>query len=134
MDNVMKKTDNIRIGNYEFDVFYQKNGARKTIFAKGTDSLYKFAEKIIKEFGFALDHCFGFYGSFEKLSNSSKAYELFVDTGDEPLSQYSKGVKKSKIHQAFTQPGEMMLFLFDYGDNHRFAVKLMHILAGKLLK
>ncbi|MCX5749253.1 MAG: hypothetical protein NTZ10_03300 [Candidatus Saganbacteria bacterium] len=112
---------------YEFDVFCEEDGTRKTIKAKGNDSLYKFAEKIVKEFDFELDHCFGFYSDFEKLSNSSKAYELFVDAEAETSCTGSKSVKKTKISQAFQQVGEMMLFLFDYGDNNRFAVKLMRI-------
>jgi len=112
---------------YEFDVLYQKDGTRRTIQANGSDSLYKLAEKIVKEFGFELDHCFGFYNDFEKLSNSSKAYELFVDAEVETVCANSKSVKKTKVSQAFQQVGEMMLFLFDYGDNHRFAVKLTQI-------
>lgn len=109
---------------YEFDVFSCEDGLRKTIKIKGSDSLYKFAEKIVNAFGFELDHCFGFYSDFEKLSRSFKAYELFVDIGEESVCENSKGVKKTKISQTFQQAGDKMLFLFDYGDNNRFMVEL----------
>jgi hypothetical protein len=109
---------------HEFDIFYCKDGLRKTIKAKGSDSLYMFAEKIVNEFGFELDHCFGFYSDFEKLSRSSKAYELFVDAKGDLLCENAKSVKKTKISRAFQQVGEKMLFLFDYGDNNRFMVEL----------
>lgn len=114
-------------GMYEFDVFPYEDGTRKVIKANGSDSLYKFAEKIVNKFGFELDHCFGFYSDFEKLSNSSKAYELFVDAEGDLLCENAKSVKKTKISQAFQQAGEKMLFLFDYGDNNRFMVELTRI-------
>lgn len=112
---------------YEFDVFHEEDGTRKIIKANGSDSLYKLAEIIVNEFGFEMDHCFGFYSDFEKLSNSSKVYELFVDAEAETICPNSKSVKKTRINQVFQKTGEMMLFLFDYGDNHRFAVKLTRI-------
>lgn len=92
-----------------------------------TKSLYNFAKVITQAFGFYFDHCFGFYDSFRRYHDSKKAYELFADIGEEPLSPTTKGVKKTKIAQAFKNPGDRMLFLFDYGDGWRFAVELKEI-------
>ncbi len=91
----------------------------------GNRSLYSFAKTITKAFGFLFDHAFGFYDSFD-LMNAQKVYELFTDVG-EPSSPAAKGVKKTKVSQAFVNPGEKMLFLFDYGDEWRFTVELKEI-------
>ena len=93
----------------------------------GTKSLYNFAEVITQAFNFYFDHCFGFYNNFQRYHDSTKAYELFVDIGEEPLTKIMKGVEKTKIQQAFKNPGEKMLFLFDYGDCWYFAVELKEI-------
>jgi len=92
-----------------------------------TKSLYNFAKVITQAFGFYFDHCFGFYDNFERYHDSKKAYELFFDIGEEPLSPNTKGVKKTKINQAFKHPGDKMLFFYDYGDCWRFAVELKEI-------
>lgn len=90
-------------------------------------SLYNFAKVITEAFGFYFDHCFGFYDNFKRYHDSKKAYELFPDIGEEPLSPATKGVKKTRISTAFKNPGEKMLFLFDYGDGWRFVVELKEI-------
>jgi len=93
----------------------------------GTKSLYNFAKVITKEFNFYFDHCFGFYDNFQRYHDSKKAYELFVDIGEGPLTSITKGVKKTRIEQAFKNSGEKMLFLFDYGDGWYFSVELKEI-------
>ena len=90
-------------------------------------SLYNFAKVITKAFGFYFDHCFGFYDNFDRYHDSKKAYELFSDIGEEPSSPSTKGVKKTRIRQAFKRPGDKMLFFFDYGDGWRFTVELKEI-------
>lgn len=92
-----------------------------------TKSLYNFAKVITHAFGFYFDHCFGFYDNFKRYHDSKKAYEVFVDIGEDPLSPHTKGVKKTKIKQAFAHPGDTMLFFYDYGDCWRFAVELKEI-------
>lgn len=92
-----------------------------------TKSLYNFARVITNAFGFYFDHCFGFYDNLDRYHDSKKAYELFVDIGEEPSSPSTKGVKKTRIQQAFKQPGDKMLFFFDYGDGWRFTVELKEI-------
>lgn len=91
-----------------------------------TKSLYNFAKVITQAFGFYFDHCFGFYDNFQRYHDSKRAYELFVDIGEDP-SPGTKSVKKTKIFQAFKNLGDKMLFLFDYGDGWRFAVELKEI-------
>lgn len=93
-----------------------------------TKSLYNFAKVITQSFDFYFDHCFGFYSNFERPQNSEKAYELFYDLDDvEPPAPHVKSVKRTKIQQVFKQPGDKMLFLFDYGDGWQFTVELEEI-------
>ena len=92
----------------------------------GSRTLYNFAKVINKAFDFSFDHAFGFYDSFGDLREAKKVYELFVDAGEE-ASPTAQGVKNTKISQVFVNPGEKMLFLFDYGDEWRFTVELKEI-------
>jgi len=91
-----------------------------------TKTLYNFAKVITQAFDFEFDHCFGFYDTLKDRKNSKKMFELFVDVGEESRPQ-AKGVKKTKIAQAFTDVGEKMIFLFDYGDGWQFNVELLEI-------
>ena len=92
-----------------------------------TKSLYNFAKVITQAFGFFFDHCFGFYDNVEHYHDSKKAFELFADIGEEPLSPTTKGLKRTQLRSVFKRPGERMLFLFDYGDGWRFSVELKDI-------
>ncbi len=119
---------------YIFDIWIEDCGAydikekiSRKIQIAGTKSLYNFAKVITQAFGFYFDHCFGFYDNFQKYHDSKMSYELFVDIGEAPLTPIAKGVKKTQIRQAFKNPGEKMLFLFDYGDGWRFAVELKEV-------
>ena len=120
--------------DYIFEVSLQECGAYdvngrilRKIQISENKSLYSFAKIITQAFGFSFDHCFGFYDNLKKDSESKKAYELFVDIGEEPLTPASKGVKNTKIAQAFHDPGEKMLFVFDYGDDWHFIVELKEV-------
>jgi Plasmid pRiA4b ORF-3-like protein len=85
-------------------------------------SLYKFAEAIVRAFGFDFDHAFGFY---DKLSgnyyDSKFKYELFADMGDAEKGVLS--VKKNSIATAFPADKAKFLFIFDYGDEWAFKVE-----------
>lgn len=111
--------------DYIFDVCFED--CLRKIQIGGDKSLYHFAEAITQAFGFDFDHCFGFYNNFKKYHDSDRAYEFFVDIGEESGTPTAKGVKKTKISKAFENPGEKMLFLFDYGDEWRFSVELKEI-------
>ena len=121
--------------DFVFDVWVRKGHGLdyldRTILRKiqisGAKSLYNFAHAITQAFGFYLDHCFSFGDNLERDGDSKRAYELFVDIGEEPVCPGAKGVKKTKISQAFKTPGEKMLFFFDYGDNWHFIVDLKEI-------
>jgi hypothetical protein len=93
----------------------------------GSRTLYQFARAITKAFGFYFDHPFGFYDTFGNLRDAKRAFELFVDIGEEPVPSTAQGVRKTKVSAAFTAVGEKMLFLFDYGDEWRFTVELKEI-------
>jgi Plasmid pRiA4b ORF-3-like protein len=86
-------------------------------------SLYRLAEAIVSAFGFDFDHAFGFYsGRPYAEKHRHPRYELFADMGDADAGVLS--VKKTKIAQAFPAVGHSLLFLFDYGDDWLFRVKL----------
>jgi hypothetical protein len=116
---------------YIFDVWLEDRKHRKVVMRRiqiaHTKSLYNFAKVITRAFGFYFDHCFGFYDNFERYHDSKKAFELFFDIGEEPLSPATKSVKKTQLGSAFKHPGEKLLFLFDYGDGWRFTVELKEI-------
>lgn len=119
---------------YTFDIWIEKKGGtvftkkvRRKIRLPGSKNLYNFARVITGAFGFYFDHCFGYYDNFQRYHDSKKAYELFVDIGEEPLRSGTKGVKKTQIFQVFQNPGDKMLFLFDYGDSWRFGIELKEI-------
>ena len=89
---------------------------------EGSKSLYKLAEAIVSSFGFDFDHAFGFYTGLTDATMMKKRpiYELFADMGEADPGVL--GVKKTV--QAFPTAGHTMLFLFDYGDEWRFRVRL----------
>ena len=133
-DEKPKKPRKCALECYIFDIWLygdedcsDDNRIIRKIQIPGTKSLYSFAEVITGAFGFYLDHCFGFYDTLNIRKNSKKAFELFVDIGEEPTASVAKGVKKIKISQAFRNIGERMIFLFDYGDGWQFNVEFKEI-------
>ncbi len=91
-------------------------------------SLYRLAEAIIGAYDFDFDHAFGF---FRKVTDgwdfvNVEKYELFADLKDQGIEPVDAGsVKKTKISEVWKNIGDKMLFLFDYGDEWRFAVELI---------
>ena len=100
---------------------------------EASKSLYKLAEAIIAAFGFSFDHAFGFYTGLTDATMMKRrpSYELFADMGE--ANPDVLGVKKTKIAQAFPAVGHTMLFLFDYGDEWHFRVRLQEA-AKKIVK
>jgi len=49
------------------------------------------------------------------------AYELFADMD---VATETRSVRKTKVAQAFSEIGDTMVFLFDYGDEWLFRVEL----------
>lgn len=93
---------------------------------EASKSLYKLAAAIVSAFGFDFDHAFGFYsGDPYGAKRTHPCYELFADMGEADPGVL--GVKKTTITQAFPAVGHSLLFLFDYGDEWRFRVKLKAI-------
>jgi hypothetical protein len=86
-------------------------------------SLADLAEAIIGAFDFDFDHAFGFYSKLTgRYHESPEQYELFADMEDTDSDAGS--VERTKISQAFAAVGKKMLFVFDYGDEWRFEVRL----------
>ncbi len=117
--------------DYIFDVSLQECGMcdvkgkiLRKIQISENKSLYSFAKTITQAFGFSFDHCFGFYDNLKNDHESKNAYELFVDIGEEATVPMANGVKNIKVSKAFKNPGEKMLFVFDYGDDWHFIVEL----------
>lgn len=90
-----------------------------------SQSLYRLGEAIVSAFGFDFDHCFGFYTGLTDATmfHAQPKYELFADMGEADPGVLS--VKKTKVAQAFPDVGHTMRFLFDYGDEWHFKVKLI---------
>ena len=93
-------------------------------------SLYRFAEAIIGAYDFDFDHAFGFFSKISESGyfKSEKQYELFTDLieeGEDLEPTGAESVKKTKIAEVWKNPGDKMLFLFDYGDNWLFTVELI---------
>jgi hypothetical protein len=90
---------------------------------EASKSLYKLAETIVSAFDFDFDHAFGFYsGAPYAAKRKFPIYELFADMGEADAGIL--GVKKTKISEAFPAVGHSLTFLFDYGDDWLFRVKL----------
>lgn len=123
---------------YTFDVWLygdehcmDKGKIIRRIQIPGSKSLYNLAKVIIDAFDFQFDHCFGFYDQLRDHRNCRKAFELFVDIGEEGRPG-AKSVKKTKISQAFDSVGEKLIMLFDYGDGWQFNVELKEIRKGDM--
>ncbi len=95
-------------------------------------TLYNLAKAVVDAFDFDFDHAFGFYDNVRDWISSEECYELFKDLEEEgiltpePYST-SKSVKKTKVNEVFNTVGKRMLFLFDYGDEWHFILKLVKI-------
>ena len=87
-------------------------------------SLYDLAKAIVRAFGFNFDHAFGFYTGLTgaTMMEAQPKYELFADMGEE---SDARSVKRTPVAEAFPGVGHTMLFLFDYGDEWLFRVKVI---------
>ena len=88
-------------------------------------TLYKFAEILVKSFGFYFDHAFGFYNNIKDPNKSDEIYELFTDLDDVEHTPNAKGVKKFYFVSDLFEKNTKMLFLFDYGDCWHFILELL---------
>jgi len=86
--------------------------------------LYYLAEAIVSAFDFDFDHAFGFYTGTKPrtMLRTNPRYELFTDMGE---GDGARSVKRTKIRDAFPAVGGAMTFLYDYGDEWQFRIKLV---------
>ncbi len=98
----------------------------RQVAVSGNKSLLYLAQVILDSFNFDCDHCFGFYGDIDKHPGreQTEVYEAFVDADIEPTNDCAKSVERTKISTVFKKVGKKMLFMFDYGQDWRFVVKL----------
>lgn len=119
----MTSTQNI----FHFKITILKDGkpsAYRIIAIDKKTTLYSFAQVILKNFSFGLDHSFGFYDNTDDWLDSKDLYELFVDT-DVESTEGAQSVKINTIGTTFALR-KNMLFLFDYGDEWKFLIELLH--------
>ena len=89
------------------------------------DTLADLARTIIEAYDFDMDHAYGFYSALRgKLVRSPVKYELFADMEDFGNETDAGSVERTRIADVFSQIGQKMTFLFDYGDEWRFTVTL----------
>jgi hypothetical protein len=107
-------------------------GLYRDLAVRSSATLESLAEAIINAYHFNFDHAFGFYDNIKNPYNASVAYELFYDLDPEGQEDrypecVVRGVKKTRLETVFTEPKQTMSFLFDYGDDWIFKVKLLAI-------
>jgi hypothetical protein len=100
-------------------------------------SLYDLAGAILKAYDFDNDHAFGFYNTHKNPYQATQRYELFVDLAGGDVEEFdddrppAKSVKKNVISQLYEQDTKADWgFLFDYGDDWFFELKLKKVLAN----
>ena len=87
-------------------------------------NLTQFAEAILDSFKFGCNHCFGFYDNMRNWTNAKESYERFVDVDKYFAQDNAKSPNKTTIETVFST-NKIMLFLFDYGAEWHFKVKLV---------
>jgi hypothetical protein len=94
----------------------------RDIEVSSSNTLADLAEAIVAAFGFDMDHAYGFYSKMTgRLFDSPRRFELFADIeGSGSIS-----VKGTRVITAFQRVGSKMTFLYDYGDEWRFAVQVV---------
>ena len=127
---------------FETKILGYKNLSR-TLAVPSNCNLYELAEIILAAYKFNFDHAFGFFSDVteDNYFESERKYELFTDLIQEGQDLEPTGadsVKDTLISDVWHAIGDKMMFLFDYGDDWRFEVKLIEfgdkIPAPTLLK
>ncbi len=94
-----------------------------------SNTLADLAHTILHAYDFDVDHAYGFYDHFDRGSYIRKAkrhYELFHDLHrNEGRVSEGPGVERTRIYTLWNMIGITWYFLFDYGDDWVFHVKLI---------
>lgn len=103
-----------------------KNQPYRVIEIEKYQNLTNLADTILSSFNLGNGHCFGFFNNLKTWTNSTIRYEQFVDLKDMQygLSEYAKSPNKTTVEKAFTET-PTLLFLYDYGAEFLFIVKLV---------
>src|SRR5918994_6459642 len=78
-----------------------------------------FAAAIVKAFGFAFDHSYGFYSKLTGRVFASAPRYLVPGILDDPDAL---SVEEVAIEEVFRRVGKALLFVYDFGDDWRFRV------------
>lgn len=115
------RTESVAIVRAKLDNLEPINGKKPfaVVAVDSNQSLSHLAATILLNFGFEMDHCYGFYNDTRYYTRSTEKYELFADIGEAE----GPGVQHVPIKQVFS-PGRRMLLLFDYIGQWHFIVSL----------
>ncbi|SFU44029.1 IS1096 element passenger TnpR family protein [Alicyclobacillus macrosporangiidus] len=94
----------------------------------GRQTLAELAEAILDSFDFEHDHLYGFYDNLKNWPASAEKYEWFEDDDlvtDSWFKHDALSVRDTKVSNVFREPKQKMLFLYDYGAEHRFIVQFL---------
>lgn len=97
-------------------------GVHRTIEIGENDTLDHFHFAIQDAMGWGADHLYSFFMSGDAWDEESE-YNLPDSNGE----QGGRDATKTKIKSLKLKPGQKFLYLFDYGDNWEFDVKLLSI-------
>ena len=124
------------IFNAQMTQYSEGENIMRQVAVSGNKNLLHLAQVILNAFDFDCDHCFGFYGDIHKHPGreQTEIYEAFVDADVEPTNDLAKSVERTRIATVFKDVGKKMLFMFDYGQDWRFAVELKEIQKGSTEK
>ena len=114
-------------------------GVWRDVAIGGNNTLEDLAMCIITAYDFDMDHAFGFFNKANPWQ-STYTYELFQDMEngvDDMFPEVERrGVRKVTVQEAFSQPEFLWpkVFLFDYGDEWLFSLRLMKTYAREDFK
>ena len=87
-------------------------------------SLHSLAFTIVEAFAFDCSHAFGFYSKLTgNIGNSPFRYDVFADEDGD----IEHGVERTPVRTAFPEIGSKMLFLYDFGDEWRFTLRVIGV-------
>lgn len=92
-------------------------------------SLELLAIAVLASFEFDFTHAFGFYDNLRNWTKSAERFEVFKDMESDQLVDlfpYEPGrsVRDTQVGEVFDTVGKKMLFLYDYGDEWHFILRL----------
>lgn len=114
--------DTIALGTPFFPL--RKGTVTRRLDLPQTTSLFSLGAGILAAYEFDMDHAFGFYDRLNDPWGSTQRFTSLADFLDDSDPQHGGSVKKTTAGALFAKQPEW-LFLFDFGDEWRFHLKLV---------